>query len=94
MATINLFESTLSDQTIWLIKNRTANCQSQSSAELKKINENDQQSNLDELFAFGYACKLFRDDSTALKLDSDTHLIPWNGQANLLIDRCVWFLAM
>lgn len=43
----------------------------------------------EELFVFGYSCKLFRDDTVALKQENEAGLIPWNGDPNLLIDRCV-----
>ena len=51
--------------------------------------KNNQQQEIDELFVFGYSCKLFRDDEIAIKLDNEASLIPWNGDSNLLIDRCV-----
>ena len=41
----------------------------------------------DELFVFGYACKLFRDDDKALLENSGQLLIPWMGDGSLMIDR-------
>ena len=43
----------------------------------------------DELFVFGYACKLFRNDDKALLEDSGQLLIPWMGDGSLMIDRSV-----
>ncbi|KAM3825928.1 LOW QUALITY PROTEIN: splicing factor, suppressor of white-apricot homolog [Vipera latastei] len=40
-----------------------------------------------ELLVFGYACKLFRDDEKALKQEQGRHLIPWMGDASIMIDR-------
>ncbi|KAG9487577.1 hypothetical protein GDO78_007422 [Eleutherodactylus coqui] len=40
-----------------------------------------------ELLVFGYACKVFRDDEKALYHEQGKHLIPWMGDAHLLIDR-------
>ena len=42
---------------------------------------------LSSLLVFGYACKLFRDDSKALSLESGDHLIPWMGDSSIKIDR-------
>ena len=41
----------------------------------------------DELFVFGYACKLFRDDAKALLENSGQMLIPWMGDGSLMVDR-------
>lgn len=41
----------------------------------------------EELFVFGYTCKLFRDDEKALHIDQGKHLIPWMGDDTLKIDR-------
>jgi hypothetical protein len=40
-----------------------------------------------DLFVFGYACKIFRDDQKALEMDQGKHLIPWMGDETLKIDR-------
>lgn len=42
-----------------------------------------------DLFIFGYASKLFRDDKKAQEIDQGKHLIPWMGQDSLKIDRYV-----
>jgi hypothetical protein len=42
----------------------------------------------DELIVFGYSCKLFRDDFSAKAIERGQSLIPWNGDENVMIDRC------
>ncbi|KAH9413675.1 hypothetical protein DERP_009379 [Dermatophagoides pteronyssinus] len=46
---------------------------------------NDQ--NDDQLFIFGYQCKLYRDDEKSRWINNGKHLIPWIGDHNILIDR-------
>lgn len=41
----------------------------------------------EDLFVFGYASKIFRDDVKALYLDQGKHLIPWMGNEAVKIDR-------
>ena len=41
----------------------------------------------EELFVFGYACKLFRDDDKCLLESSGQMLIPWMGDGSLMVDR-------
>lgn len=41
----------------------------------------------DDILAFGYSCKLYRDDAKALLEDSGALLIPWMGDSSLMIDR-------
>lgn len=48
----------------------------------------------EELFVFGYSCKLFRDDDKALHIDQGKHLIPWMGDETLKIDRFDMFLTI
>lgn len=52
----------------------------------QKAPEND----LQDLYVFGYACKLFRDDERAKSIDDGKHLIPWMGDERLMIDRSVF----
>ena len=42
----------------------------------------------EELIVFGYSCKLFRDDFSAKAIERGQSLIPWNGDENVMIDRC------
>ena len=42
-----------------------------------------------DILIFGYSAKLFRDDEKALEIDQGRHLVPWMGQSDCLIDRCV-----
>lgn len=44
---------------------------------------------IDDLFIFGYACKIFRDDDKARYIDQGKHLIPWMGDNSLKIDRLI-----
>lgn len=46
-------------------------------------------SELEDLFVFGYACKVFRDDEKASYIDQGKQLIPWMGDDRLMIDRSV-----
>lgn len=46
-----------------------------------------QESDDQELFVFGYACKLFRDDDKGLLESSGQMLIPWMGDGSLMVDR-------
>jgi hypothetical protein len=41
----------------------------------------------DELLVFGYACKLYRDNSKAIMENSGQLLIPWMGDSSLMVDR-------
>lgn len=56
--------------------------------------ENRQNKEQEELFVFGYACKLFRDDEKAVFVDRGKHLIPWMSDDRLLIDRSVLHSTM
>lgn len=47
----------------------------------------EQRENDDELFVFGYACKLFRDEAKGLLENSGQMLIPWMGDGSLMVDR-------
>ena len=53
---------------------------------------NDQ--NDDQLFIFGYQCKLYRDDEKSRWINNGKHLIPWIGDHNILIDRFVFVLFL
>ena len=41
------------------------------------------------MLAFGYECKLFRDDEMAEVVHAGQTLIPCHGRADLLVDKCV-----
>ncbi|GFR14444.1 hypothetical protein TNCT_239541 [Trichonephila clavata] len=41
----------------------------------------------EKLFVFGYSCKIFPDDDKAAHIDQGKHLIPWNCDKSLMIDR-------
>ena len=50
--------------------------------------ENARQVELDEnICVIGYASKLFRDDTKARSIHRGEHLIPWQGDESLMIDR-------
>ena len=49
---------------------------------------------IEGITAFGYQCKLFRDNEKAAYIDRGKHLIPWNGDASLMIDRYVGYPGM
>ncbi|GBP35446.1 Protein suppressor of white apricot [Eumeta japonica] len=51
------------------------------------LRKSDRKEKKEELFVFGYSCKLFRDDEKALHVDQGKHLIPWMGDETLKIDR-------
>lgn len=54
------------------------------------IAEKVRQEELDEnICVIGYASKIFRDDAKALSLHRGEHLIPWQGDTSLMIDRLV-----
>ena len=48
----------------------------------------------EDLFVFGYSCKLFRDDDKAIHIDQGKHLIPWMGDETLKIDRFDQFFTI
>ena len=48
-----------------------------------------QKDSLEDLLVFGYQCKVFYDDEKAKYLEEGRHLIPWMGDASLMIDRSV-----
>lgn len=52
--------------------------------------DNSTKSRNEELFVFGYACKIFRDDEQAKLVDKGNYLIPWMGDDTLTIDRSVF----
>ena len=41
----------------------------------------------EELLVFGYSCRIYRDDETALAEENGAFLIPWMGDPSLMIDR-------
>lgn len=46
-----------------------------------------QQQEHNDLFVFGYSCKLYRDSEKFAVVSSGRNLIPWMGNDELLIDR-------
>lgn len=46
-----------------------------------------QQQEHNDLFVFGYSCKLYRDSEKFVVVSSGRNLIPWMGNDELLIDR-------
>lgn len=52
-----------------------------------RVSSEQQESDDQELFVFGYACKLFRDDAKGLLESSGQMLIPWMGDGSLMVDR-------
>lgn len=50
----------------------------------------------EELFVFGYSCKVYEDYDKSLYIDQGKHLIPWLGDDTLKIDRFVlhYFILM
>ncbi|XP_065201078.1 protein suppressor of white apricot [Planococcus citri] len=46
-----------------------------------------QDSKDEELFVFGYSCKVYEDYDKSLYVDQGKHLIPWLGDESLKIDR-------
>lgn len=43
----------------------------------------------EELFVFGYSCRVYEDYDKSLYIDQGKHLIPWLGDDTLKIDRFV-----
>lgn len=54
----------------------------------QEYNNNHNEHREEELIIVGYSCKLFRDDFSAKAIDRGQSLIPWNGDENIMIDRC------
>ncbi|RKO87644.1 hypothetical protein BDK51DRAFT_38800 [Blyttiomyces helicus] len=50
-------------------------------------NNNSSKDDLPDCLAFGYSCKIFRDDAVAADVETGSFLIPWQNSDDLLIDR-------
>lgn len=52
-----------------------------------KIQDSNASQTFQDISVFAYSSKIYRDDFTALKIESKEYLIPWNGDQSLLIDK-------
>ena len=41
----------------------------------------------EDFLIFGYACKLYRDETKSIMENSGQLLIPWMGDSSLMVDR-------
>ena len=75
---------------VCFLKKRFEVCLYSSMAQrLFNSDKSERQKELDSLLVFGYQSKLFQDDEKASFIDSGQHLIPWMGDATVMIDRSV-----